>query len=83
MKKYGFSDRAQGGLIQFLQGAKSILDKGQIRKFRGQQVLFGTKFLIFVPKRANLATLVVPVIQTIIKQMHYDLKRIFMPSHKH
>jgi len=45
-----------------LQGAKSILEKGQKRAKRPNenfgQVLFGTKFLRFGPKRANLATLV-------------------------
>jgi len=38
-----------------------ILEKGQTKlkgkqKFWGQKVLFGTKFLKFGPKRANLAT---------------------------
>jgi len=60
VKKYSFSDRYPGGQTWFWQGAKSILEKSQRakRKFWGQQVLFGTKFLKFGPKRANLATLV-------------------------
>jgi len=59
VKKYGFSNWTQGGQIEFLQGAKSILEKSQRakRKFWGQQMLFGNKFLKFGPKRANLATL--------------------------
>jgi len=39
-----------------LQGA-SLSCKRAKRKFLGQQVLFGTKFPKFGPKRANLATL--------------------------
>ena len=31
VKKYGYSDRTQGGQIYFLQGAKSILEKGQTK----------------------------------------------------
>jgi len=31
VKKYGFSDRNQGGQTYFLQGAKSILEKGQTK----------------------------------------------------
>jgi len=36
----------------------NLSSKRAKRKFWGQQVLFGTKFLKFGPKRANLATLV-------------------------
>jgi len=31
VKSYGFSDRAQGGQIHFLQGTKSIFEKGQTK----------------------------------------------------
>jgi len=59
VKKCVFLDRTLCGQIQYLQGAKSILENGQKRakpKFWSQQVLFGTKLLKFGPKRVNLAT---------------------------
>jgi len=56
VKKYGFSDRNQGGQILFLQGG-SLSWKRAKRKFWGQQVLFGTKFLKFGPTGGNLATM--------------------------
>jgi len=31
VKKYGFSDKTQGDQIWFLQGAKSVLEKGQTK----------------------------------------------------
>jgi len=62
VKNYGFSDRNQGGQIQFSNGP-NLSWKGAKksqkakRKFWSQQVLFGTKFLNFGSKRLNLATL--------------------------
>jgi len=74
MKKYSFSDRTQGGQILILQRAKSVLEKGQ-RSFRGQQVLFGTKFLKFGPKRVNVATLCCTTSLTTaeLRHMHYNI----------
>ena len=56
---YGCLERTLGSQIQFLQEAKSVLEKNQRakRKCWGQQVVFGTNFMKFGPKRANLATL--------------------------
>jgi len=46
---------------QICPGKGSKKSQRAKRKFWSQQVLFGTKFLKFYPKRADLATLVVAV----------------------
>jgi len=63
VKKYGFSDRTQrvvrsnscNGPVYPGNGRKKR--QRAKRKFWGHQPLFGTKFVKFGPKRANLATL--------------------------
>ena len=46
LKKYGFSDRTQGGQIWFLQGIKSILEKGQ-KEPKGQTKTLGPASVVW------------------------------------
>jgi len=54
VKKYGFSDRTQGGQIWFLQGTKSILEKGQ-KRAKGPNQNFGASKCCLGPNFWNLA----------------------------
>jgi len=48
VKKHGFSDRTQGDQISILQGAKSVLEKGQTRA-KGPKEIFGANKCYFEP----------------------------------
>jgi len=52
-EKHGFSDRTQGGQISILQGAKSVLEKGQ-KRAKGPKEIFGANKCYLEPNFWNL-----------------------------
>jgi len=54
VKKYGFSHRTQDVQTKFLQGVKSILEKGQ-KRAKGPNESFGTSKCYLGPNFSSLA----------------------------